>query len=128
MAPGTITHFGTSQSKYGNISIATVFWPSSLKSIFVPDLDIITMIGDAQSTFKRTHFAFLLFSSGITCSQRFIENSINARQICLSSCILGQRLLPKVQCITQLPSFPSDGHGAMLKPRRSEEYDSPLSG
>jgi hypothetical protein len=91
-------------------------------------LDIIATIGDAQSTFKRTHFALPPSSNGTCCSHRFIQSLIDSRQICLSSCVLGERLLPKVQCATQLPSFPSDGHGAMLKPCRPEEYDGPLPG
>jgi hypothetical protein len=45
----------------------------------------------------------------------------------LSNHIMGQRLLPKVQRIAQLSSSVSDRHGAMLKPRRSEQDDSPMS-
>jgi hypothetical protein len=41
---------------------------------------------------------------------------------------MGQRLLPKVQRTAQLSSSVLDGHGAMLKPRRSEHDDSPMSG
>jgi hypothetical protein len=41
---------------------------------------------------------------------------------------MGQRLLPKVQRTAQLSSSVSDGHGAMLKPGRSEQDDSPMSG
>jgi hypothetical protein len=57
-----------------------------------------------------------------------VQSLIDFRQICLSSYVLGEGLLPKVQCATQLPSFPLDGHGTMLKPTRPEEYDSPLPG
>jgi hypothetical protein len=46
----------------------------------------------------------------------------------LLSHIMGQRLLPKVQRTAQLSFSVSDGHGAMLKPRRSEQDDSPMSG
>lgn len=96
--------------------------------IFVPDMDVIVTIGDEQGTFKHTLFAFLSSSNEIFCSQRFIESSIDARQIGLSNYVVGQCLLSKVQCTTQLLSVPSDGHGVVLKPFRSEEYDSPLSG
>jgi hypothetical protein len=40
---------------------------------------------------------------------------------------MGQCLLLKVQRTAQLSSSVSDGHGAMLKPRRSEQDDSPMS-
>jgi hypothetical protein len=46
----------------------------------------------------------------------------------LSSHILGQRLLRKVQRTAQLSSSVSDRHSAMLKPCRSEHDDSPMSG
>jgi hypothetical protein len=66
-------------------------------------------------------------SSGIFRSHRFVQGSIDAKQIGLSSYVLWQRLFPKVQCITQLPSVASDGHGAMLQPYKSKEYDCPVS-
>ncbi len=49
------------------------FIPSfSHRGIFIPDLNIIVTIGDEQSTFKRTPFAFLPSSIGTCCSHRLV--------------------------------------------------------
>jgi hypothetical protein len=77
---------------YGKINMVLHefrFKKFSRGSIFVLDVDVITTIGDEQGTFKRTLFAFLSPSNGIFCSKRFIESSIDARQIGLSSYVLG---------------------------------------
>jgi len=96
-------------------------------SSFLVDIDNVATISDAQGTLQRTHFSLPLPSSGIFRSHRFVQGSIDARQIGLSSYVLWQRLFPKVHYTTQLPSVVSDGHGVMLQPCRLKEYDSSVS-
>ncbi len=102
--------------------------PTQEGSSFLADVQSVATVGDAQGTFEQTHFLLLSPSSGTLSSHRFIQGSIDARQIGLSNHVLWKRLLLEVQCTTQLPSFASNQHGAVLKPRWSEEYDGPLSG
>jgi hypothetical protein len=65
-------------------------------SSFLIDINGVATIGDAQGTLKWTHFPLPLPSSGIFRSHKFVQGSIDARQIGLSSYVLGHRLLPKV--------------------------------
>jgi hypothetical protein len=101
------------------------FWFEELimGSSFLVDIDDVAIVGDVQGTLKGTHFPLPLPSSGIFHLHRFVQGLIDVRQIGLSSYVLGQRLLLKVQCTTQLSSVASNGHGAMLQLCRSEEYD-----
>ncbi len=96
-------------------------------SSFVINIYGATMISQTQSTFKRAGFSFPSPSGAIFSFHGFIQSLVDSRQIILSSHIMGQRLLPKVQRIAQLSSSVSDGHGAMLKPCRSEQ-GSPMLG
>jgi len=58
-------------------------------SSFLIDIDGVATIGDAQGTLKRAHFPFPLPSSGIFHLHRFVQGSIDARQIGLLSYVLG---------------------------------------
>ncbi len=97
-------------------------------SSFVINIYGATTISQAQSTFKRVDFSFPSPSGAIFSSHKFIQSLVDSRQIILSSHIMGQRLLPKVLRTAQLSSSVSNRHGAMLKPCRSEQDDSLMSG
>lgn len=87
---------------------------------FVADVDGAATIGYAQGPFKGTNFSLPSPSSAIFHSHRFVESFIYAREICLSSNVVSQGLLSKVEGITELTPSVLDRHGAMLQPCRLE--------
>jgi len=70
--------------------------PTQEGSSFLADVQGVATVGDAQSTFERTHFLLLSPSSGTLSSYRFIQGSTDARQIGLSNHVLWKHLFPNV--------------------------------
>jgi hypothetical protein len=94
---------------------------------FVANVEGAAIIGYAQGPFEETNLSLPSPSSGVFRSHRFVESFVYAREIRLSSDVVSQGLLPKVEGATELTPLVLDGHGAMLQPCRPEHYHGPLS-
>ncbi len=93
---------------------------------FVADADGAATIGHAQGPFEGTNFSLPSTSSAILRSHGFIESFVYAREIRLSSYVVSQGLLAKVEGTTELTPSVLDRHGAMLQPCRWEQYHGPV--
>jgi hypothetical protein len=66
-------------------------------------------------------------SSVILRSHGFVESFVYAREIRLSSDVVSQGLLAKVEGTTELTPSVLDSQGAMLQPCRPEQYHGPVA-
>ncbi len=94
---------------------------------FVADAEGAATIGQAQGPLEGTNFSLPSPSSAILRSHGFVESFVYAREIRLSSQVVSQGLLAKVEGTTELTPSVLDRHGAMLQPCRSEQYHSPVA-
>jgi hypothetical protein len=94
---------------------------------FVADAEGAATISQAQGPFEGTNFSLPSPSSAILRSHGFVESFVYAREIRLSSDVVSQGLLAKVEGTTELTPSVLDRQGAMLQPCRPEQYHGPVA-
>jgi hypothetical protein len=94
---------------------------------FVADAEGAATVGQAQGPLEGTNFSLPSPSSAILRSHGFVESFVYAREIRLSSQVVSQGLLAKVEGTAELTPSVLDRHGAMLQPCRPEQYHSPVA-